>query len=392
MSGNFHLKKSNDGGYLFTLRAKNGEILLASSTFPNFESAKAAIFKITKNKDIDSNYEIKESKNGKCYFTINTEDGKILAQSQMYASRVSALRGISAVKDYATLKSPSILDSQGGEKSTSKIGSVRTFISVIEGIEQDATSVIFYRGHGNHTYKLTPSLYRNSGWVRNEHVIFHELVLRCPSDFELSGSTFNILVKMQHYSLPTRLLDITTNPLVALYFACTGGGTADAEVIMFRIPKDEIRYYDSDRVSVISNIGRLPSHSRFPQKTSLEKFNENEDIIKLVREIQREKPYFEARINPSDVSSVVCVKPVLDNPRIIKQDGAFLLFGVNKEKANPAEVPQKYLLSNDDFRLIITGKEKAKILEQLSSLGITRSTIYPEIEHVAGYLSEKYKD
>ncbi|WEJ74921.1 FRG domain-containing protein [Pseudomonas sp. PSE14] len=299
---------------------------------------------------------------------------------------------MSAVKNYANLESSSVLETQGGEKSPPKIGSVRTFISAIEGLGQDAESVIFYRGHGNVTYRLLPSLYRNPGWIRNEHIIFHELVLRCPTDFELSGSTFNILVKMQHYSLPTRLLDITTNPLVALYFACTGGGSADAEVIVFRIPKDEIRYYDSDRVSVISNIGRLPPHSRFPKKTTIKKFNENEDTIKLVREIQREKPYFEARIDPNDIPSVVCVKPVLDNPRIIKQDGAFLLFGVDEEKANPAEVPEKYLLSNNEFRLIITGKEKGKILEQLASLGITRSTIYPEIEHVAGHISAKYMD
>ncbi|ELK4821617.1 TPA: DUF1508 domain-containing protein [Pseudomonas aeruginosa] len=392
MTGKFHLTKAFNGQYHFSLHAANGEILLTSELFKSIEDAKNTIYLAIKYSNLDSAYKIKEASNGKFYFTLETDSGQVIGISRLYASRKSALNGKSAIKNYAKLDSSSVLETQTGDKAPSKIGSVRTFISAIEGLGQDAESVIFYRGHGNFTYRLLPSLYRNSGWIRNEHIIFHELVLRCPTDFELSGSTFNILVKMQHYSLPTRLLDITTNPLVALYFACTGGGAADAEVIVFRIPKDEIRYYDSDRVSILSNIGRLPPHSSFPKNSEIEKFNENEDTIKLVREIQREKPYFEARIAPSDVQSVVCVKPVLDNPRIIKQDGAFLLFGINEEKANPAEVPERYMLSNNSFRLIISGKEKIKILDQLSSLGITRSTIYPEIEHVANHISEKYKD
>lgn len=392
MNGKFHLKKNSDGQYHFNLHASNGEILLSSELFKSYESAKSTISEVTTRAQVKDAFEVRQASNGKFYFTLKSISGMVIGQSQMYASERSAINGILAVIHNTDENSATIFDAPTSSKPTSKIGSVRTFINTIENLPQNTDSILFYRGHGNVSYRLAPSLYRNTGWIRNEHVIFHELVLRCPGDFELSGPTFNTLVKMQHYSLPTRLLDITTNPLIALYFACSGGKIADAEVIVFNIPKTEIRYFDSDRVSLLSNIGRLPAHTKFPLKVDETEFNNNEDVIKLVREVQREKPYFEARIKPSDISSVVCVKPVLDNPRIIKQDGAFLLFGIEGEKENPAEVPAEYLLSNDEFKIIVKGSEKQKILEQLASLGISRSTVYPEIEHVAGYISEKYRD
>jgi len=389
--GKYHIIKSSNGNYYFTLRAQNAETILVSEQFKSYNAAKSAIQQSILSANSHGNFRKIESSDGKLYFQLIGDNGNVLGSSPLYSNNKSLERGIAATIKYGTSHA-TVIDALDTSKTAQKIGSVRTYISSIELIPQDSEAVIFYRGHGDVAYELVPSLYRNLGWIRNEHIIFQELVLRCSNDFQLSGPTFNTLVKMQHYALPTRLLDITTNPLIALYFACAGGGSSDAEVIVFKIPKNEIRYYDSDRVSLISNIGRLPEHTRFPTNLDIKKFNSNEDVIKLVRETQREKPYFEARVNPRDISSVVCVKPVLDNPRIIKQDGAFLLFGVDGEKGKPASVPDNYLLTSDEFKIVIRGSDKIKILEQLESLGITRSTIYPEIEHVAGFLKDRYGD
>jgi len=389
--GKYNIEKSSSGMYRFVLRAPNSETILVSELFESRSAAKSAIQQAMVSTRRADAFRKKQSSSGKWYFNLVAANNSILGSSELYASKASLEHGINAVIKYGGTNA-AIVDTLESSKVAQKIGSVRTYISAIETLPQDAAAVIFYRGHGDISYELVPSIYRNNGWIRNEHVIFQELVLRCPNDFQLSGPTFNTLVKMQHYALPTRLLDITTNPLIALYFSCVGGGTADAEVVVFKIPKDEIRYYDSDRVSLISNIGRLPGNTYFPKDQDIEQFNMNDDVVKLVREIQREKPYFEARVNPNDISSVACVKPVLDNPRIIKQDGAFLLFGVDGEKGKPASVPDNYLLTNKEFRIVIRGNDKIKVLEQLESLGITRSTIYPEIEHVAGYLRDRYRD
>lgn len=71
----------------------------------------------------------------------------------------------------------------------------------------------FYRGVANKDYKLVSGIYRNK--EKEENYYFHELQVRCPNILA-HLKNFNKLTYMQHYGSPTRLLDITANPLVGL--------------------------------------------------------------------------------------------------------------------------------------------------------------------------------
>lgn len=273
-----------------------------------------------------------------------------------------------------------------------KVGSVRTFLEQLEVLKRDTKYVYFYRGHDNFTYKAVPSIFRNRGWIKNENILFKELILRCPNDFPNQRTTFETLVKMQHYSLPTRLLDITSNPLIALYFACAEGSPINesGEVLIYRVPKTEIKYFDSDTVSVIANLSRRPHTFKAPAYTNVKKFNASKEIALLLHEIRSEKAYFEPKIQPAHLQSVLCVKPKMDNARIIRQDGAFFIFGISTTKMEPAKFPTNYLPPGTLSRVLVNWKEKGKILSQLESLGITQGTIFPEIDHVAAYIKKAY--
>lgn len=278
-------------------------------------------------------------------------------------------------------------------EGSARVGSVRTFLDELERLTPERDFVYYFRGHTNFTYKLVPSIYRDPGWIENEDILFKELILRCPADFSDSLSTFQTLVKMQHYSLPTRLLDITANPLIALYFATEPSALSreSGEIVIFRVPKIDIKYFDSDTVSVISNISRRPSSldiRDIPKDT--EHFNKNQQILHLLHEVKKEKPYFEPHIFAGHLETAIFVKPKLDNARVIRQDGAFIVFGIDGEKAKPASVPAGYTAITQSRRILIIDESKQKIRQQLESLGITKGTIYPEIEKVAEYIKSLY--
>lgn len=107
------------------------------------------------------------------------------------------------------------------EKDPNVVTSVSDFIAKIAPIleECDGTE-IFYRGHADENWKLQPSILRGPRGIENEHLLFRDMVARLPQSFSGCKSALDYLVQMQHYELPTRLLDVTMNPLVALYFAC----------------------------------------------------------------------------------------------------------------------------------------------------------------------------
>lgn len=272
-----------------------------------------------------------------------------------------------------------------------QVSSVGTFIEKVLSINHGQREV-FYRGHSNRLkYRLEPSILRkdedgNFIYRDAEDRMYRELLVSNSADFDGDVYTLDRLVRMQHYSLPTRLLDISSNPLIALYFASKSNLDDDGEVIVFSMNRSQIRYFDSDTASCIANLTRLSQDAKESidySSNDVSQFNQQPAIRRLLHFVKEEKPFFENRLDPDHLRSVICVKGKHTNSRIAFQSGAFLLFGQDStlnERGTPEILVQRIGVSN-----------KSTVLRQLDQLNINESTVFPYIESSAKYIASRLR-
>lgn len=124
----------------------------------------------------------------------------------------------------------------------------------------------------------------------------------------------------------------------------------------------------------------------------IQAFNNTPEISKLLHDIRKDKPSFRSLINHNDLEKVICVKPQLNNNRIIRQQGCFLLFGIDKIKEKKAILNNNWIKKdNNGSKFIIPKKSKENILSELKTFGISQKTLFPELESQAKEILEKYK-
>lgn len=273
--------------------------------------------------------------------------------------------------------------------------SIKGFIDRIDGLSVDADEHLFFRGHSNRDkYYIEPSVFRKSKDDTHkgkevEHILFRELITTNPSEFQSDTSTLERLARMQHHSSPTRLLDITSNPLVALYFTCKNHENNHGEVIAFRVKETEIKFFDSDTVSCIANLARMTKEDKDKLNCNLplEEFNseDNNEVTRLLHFIREEKPYFRNKIIPTDLKRVLVVRPKLNSKRILAQAGAFLLFG------QVGRIDEEPVAGVSIERIIIDKASKSTIKDKLDALNINDGSLYLDIDSYAGYLKRKHK-
>ena len=111
------------------------------------------------------------------------------------------------------------------EKSVS---SYKEFVAFLEDLRASLDRPLWFRGCGKKSYELKPSLYRHKytknieDFMKLEESLIQRFQQRSiPFNSREMKNSWEWLFLMQHYGIPTRLLDWTESPLTALFFAVT---------------------------------------------------------------------------------------------------------------------------------------------------------------------------
>lgn len=145
-----------------------------------------------------------------------------------------------------------------------KATSLSDFIASVEQARKyliDATppcepKEFWYRGHGHGTYKLTPSLFRYANGRQKEELLFSLFSERLEAAGRRARSPWQALFHMQHYGIPTRLLDWTSKLYYAVFYALTANPPEPDHPILWVL--NPLRL---NRHSGLDDFMRVPSES-----------------------------------------------------------------------------------------------------------------------------------
>jgi hypothetical protein len=243
---------------------------------------------------------------------------------------------------------------------------ISTMKQLIESLNELPTHYI-YRGHSDEVWRLQSTLERILGSkFETESEKYENYALNSfQSKFHLYDklndkpkTKLEWLSIMQHYGVPTRMIDFTTSPYVALYFALENASKiADKSFAIYAIDYREL------------------------QKKSLAYIKEKDKTINIE---YNDLPYkqddlFNKIIDIHSYEILWVIEPIISNLRLDRQSGCFLITGC-KSLTIEALLASDIYLNVDCSKFVIPGVLWDNIYTLLEKMNINSKTIYGDLE------------
>jgi FRG domain len=235
-------------------------------------------------------------------------------------------------------------------------------MEILQKLQSKVHHSLWFRGNAKQSFSLIPTLYRHPHESSTSKLLIleRELMTRfrqrsIPYRTRDISDDWEALFFMQHYGLPTRLLDWTENSLIALHFALMYAGPG---------PKVNAVVWILDPVSWNRAALRHMSYSGGVLTT-----------------IDSDLKGYAVRADPTS-KFPVAMYGAHNSPRIVAQQGVFTIFGSD---STPIE---KLARSDKSYRgslsqIVIKPSKIRYIRKSLLAQGITETVVFPDLEGLA---------
>lgn len=272
-----------------------------------------------------------------------------------------------------------------------------------------------FRGVANAEYRLEPTIERvakDLEWKAHEVLISKAFKARARMHLEpglIPGSEIAWLALMQHYGVPTRLLDFSYFPYIALYFAvrpqtCASCQSNRENVRLWALNATDINSkFDQ---SVASGKGEARTRAGRPRGKIVSLHSDDMGTqgdfvqIEMKREQEVEKPLsatgtLRAKL---EKSGGVAVTPAPEhNPRLAHQQGVFLINSAEQltleDSLNKMMAKKSSAQKTDHWRRIIDidAKLVEDIERRLFKLNIHEESLFPDLEGLSKGIRQKIR-
>lgn len=213
-------------------------------------------------------------------------------------------------------------------------------------VRQDSEPL--YRGQSQ-DFPLLPKIARNdesSKALKRESFMLSELKIRGRRHRDLSQlDVWSLLTLAQHYGLATRLLDWTSNPLIAMWFACSKDSPESRPHVYILLPHWGINHLDRD----------------------------------LIRDT---KDHIQTSI----------LRTRLEDSRVVAQDGWFTVHSPSRKHNKFIPLGQLDHHAEGMVKIKVNQENRSDILKELDTLGVSYQSIFPDLEGLCKYINWKAQE
>lgn len=235
---------------------------------------------------------------------------------------------------------------------------------------------IWYRGLEDISYPLTPTFYRGKYNIRDEIYMMNLFKQNSPESIDRPPeSEWEWMFLMRHHNLPSRLMDWTESPLIALYFAVCkndlGQQSTKPAVIWCLLPTKLNQW----ALGWPEDSSSLPMFTQAPGEFSLP----TNEAIRNYLPLNIQGVALASLPPPVPPAAAICPRT---NRRMRSQMSVFTIHHVS-------EMPlEDFGDGSHIWRYRIPLNAKINILDDLKRVGITKQTLFPDLDNLSKEISE----